>query len=270
MELTPIKDALLQVYPQWDAFFRETEFIESLQVDPTANDGQRIWYNSRRFAFYTPEHKAVLLAREVLHVQLAHEARRRGRDPELWARAAEAVVNELLRLDGFDLPADSERLPADTPCTTEAVYAVLAEREHREPEKEEDTDDARPSDARDRREGKPKPRERREPPVAGNTTDSRVRPVGDSGLADSIAGLSDMLQESVNLDYDWFPGDTIRNGILRHEFRAYPVPYAEILIDTSYSVDEVLDNCQLSCTIPACLLLDNCQLCCVIPACSAA
>ena len=32
----------------------------------------------------------------------------------------------------------------------------------------------------------------------------------------------------------------------------------------------LLDNCQLSCTIPACHLLDNCQLCCVIPACSAA
>ena len=31
----------------------------------------------------------------------------------------------------------------------------------------------------------------------------------------------------------------------------------------------LLDNCQLSCTIPACHLLDNCQLCCVIPACSA-
>src|SRR5574337_1387396 len=30
----------------------------------------------------------------------------------------------------------------------------------------------------------------------------------------------------------------------------------------------LLDNCQLSCTIPACHLLDNCQLCCVIPACS--
>ena len=26
----------------------------------------------------------------------------------------------------------------------------------------------------------------------------------------------------------------------------------------------LLDNCQLSCTIPACHLLDNCQLCCVI------
>lgn len=240
MELTPIKDALLERYPQWDAFLRETEFIDSLQVDPTANDGSRIWYNSRRFAFYTPEHKQVLLAREVLHVQLAHEARRRGRDPELWARAIEAVTNELLRQDGFDIPADAERIPPDTACTAEAVYAALREADPNEPKQEEETDDARPSDARSRREGKPKPRKRKEPPVAGNTTDSRVRPVGDTGLADSIAGLSDMLQESVNLDFDWFPGDTIRNGILRHEFRSYPVPYAEILIDTSYSVDEAM------------------------------
>ena len=30
------------------------------------------------------------------------------------------------------------------------------------------------------------------------------------------------------------------------------------------------NNCQLSCTIPACHLLDNCQLCCVIPVGSAA
>src|SRR5574340_805106 len=28
----------------------------------------------------------------------------------------------------------------------------------------------------------------------------------------------------------------------------------------------LLDNFQLSCTIPACHLLDNCHLCCVIPA----
>ena len=238
MDLTPIKDALLQVYPQWDAFFRETELIESLEVDPAANDGQRIYYNSRRFEFYTPEHRAVLLGREVLHVLLAHEARRQGRDPELWARAAEAVTNELLRQDGFSLPADAELLPADTACTAEAVYETLAAQEPREPSMDDNEDDARPSDARDRREGKPK--ELKAPPVAGTTTESRVRPLGDTGLADSIKGLSDLLQESVNLDYDWFPGHTIRNGILRHEFRAYPVPHAEILLDTSYSVDAAM------------------------------
>ena len=42
------------------------------------------------------------------------------------------------------------------------------------------------------------------------------------------------------------------------------------LFNTARITAHVLDNCQLSCTIPACHLLDNCQLCCVIPACSAA
>ena len=239
MELNPILEALQKVYPQWDRFFRETEIIESLEVDPAANDGQRIYYNSRRFDFYTPEHRAVLLAREVLHVLLAHEARRQSRDPELWARATEAVANELLRQDGFSLPADSEKLPADTACTAEAVYAALAEQTPpQNPQADETENDDRPSDARDRREGKPK--KRQADPVAGNTTDSRVRQLGDTGLADSIKGLSDLLQESVNLDYDWFSGTTIRDGILKQEFRAYPVPHAEILLDTSYSVDAAM------------------------------
>ena len=239
MEIAKIKDILAETYPQWERFLRETVFTDSLQVDPTENDGQHIFYNSRRFDFYTPEHQAVLIAREVLHVQLAHTARRVGRDRALWARATEAVVNELLRQDGFQLPADSERLPPDTPASAEAVYAVLAEQDERDPKQpDEQEDDPRPSDARNRRETKPQ--ERKEPPVAGTSTNSEVRALGDTGLADSIAGLADRLQESANLDFDWFPGSTIRNGILRDEFRAYPVPHAEILLDTSYSVDAAM------------------------------
>ena len=72
MDLADIKERLLAVYPQWDAFLRQTRLIDSLEVDPAGNDGQNIYYNSRRFQFYTPEARAVLLARQVLHIQLAH------------------------------------------------------------------------------------------------------------------------------------------------------------------------------------------------------
>ena len=44
----------------------------------------------------------------------------------------------------------------------------------------------------------------------------------------------------MQLDFDWFPGDVIRDGMLRYSFRAYPVAHAEILLDTSASVDEDL------------------------------
>ena len=49
-----------------------------------------------------------------------------------------------------------------------------------------------------------------------------------------------LLEPSMQLDYDWFPADRIRDGILIEQFRPYPVPHAEILLDTSASIDEDL------------------------------
>ena len=45
-----------------------------------------------------------------------------------------------------------------------------------------------------------------------------------------MAGLADLLEPSMQLDYDWFPADRIRDGILIEQFRPYPVPHAEILL----------------------------------------
>ena len=55
-----------------------------------------------------------------------------------------------------------------------------------------------------------------------------------------VAGLAELLEPSMQLDFDWFPGTTIRDGVIGHEFRAYPVAHAEILLDTSASVDAEL------------------------------
>ena len=44
----------------------------------------------------------------------------------------------------------------------------------------------------------------------------------------------------MQIDYDWFPGDTIRDGMIRERFKPYQVPHAEILLDTSASIDSDL------------------------------
>ena len=49
--------------------------------------------------------------------------------------------------DDFPLLRDSDVIYFDNAATSQRPRSVLAEQEHREPEKEEDTDDARPSDA---------------------------------------------------------------------------------------------------------------------------
>lgn len=66
------------------------------------------------------------------------------------------------------------------------------------------------------------------------------RAIEDPGLAQAVAGLSDLLEPSLQLDYDWFPADRIRDGILIEQFKPYPVPHAEILLDTSASIDKDL------------------------------
>ena len=70
--------------------------------------------------------------------------------------------------------------------------------------------------------------------------EARQRDMAIPGLAELISGLAEMLEPSMQIDHDWFPGRTVRDGVLRHEFRAYPVAYSEVLLDTSASVDEEL------------------------------
>ena len=195
-----MKRRLLEVYPQWDAVLRQTKFIDSLEVDPADNDGQNIYYNSRRFAFYLPEAQAVLLARQVLHVQLAHFARRGRRNPALWRRATEAVVNALLAHDGFQLPEDSERMPPETEPVAETVYAVLAALHP--PEEQDSEEEKQESDPRTSRQGKPRRLDDDQKKIAGNRTDSRVRQPGDAGTAEVIPGLSEYLQDSANVAYE--------------------------------------------------------------------
>ena len=64
-----------------------------------------------------------------------------------------------------------------------------------------------------------------------------MREIDDPGIAAAVSGLAELLEPSLQLDFDWFPGDTIRDGMLPYRFRAYPVAHAEIVLDTSASVD---------------------------------
>ena len=231
MDIPEIRQALLERYPQWGDTLRAIAFTDSLQVDPTDNDGAVIYYNSRRLKFYTDEAQLFLIAQQVLHVQLAHAARGAGRDRALWRRATDAVVNAMLRGDGFQLPEDAVLLPDAAHMDAETAYVVLKA----EQPPEEENEDA-PGEAREAVIDVPA-----EPTkTAGDDTASVLRAVKDAGLADAVAGLADYLQPSEHLDFDWFPGDTIRDGMVRDVFRAYSVPHAEILLDTSYSVDEAL------------------------------
>lgn len=225
MEVWEMKQRLAERYPQWQPMLEALSVTNSLEVDPAANDGRAVVYNSRRFQFYTPDVQCFRLAQQVLHVQLAHTPRGAGKDPALWARATEAVVNALLQADGVQLPPDAFTLPYAAGQSAESVYVRLAA--------ETPPEDAPDADA------VPEPQPKKKELATGESAAQR-RGLSEEIVADAVAGLAEYLQPSTDVDYDWFPGTTIRHGMLRDEFRPYRVARAEVLIDTSRSVDEPL------------------------------
>ena len=219
---------LAERYPQWAEELRVLRIRESYAVRPADNDGQAVYIHPRLMQYYTREGRSFYLAQQFLHLKLGHFARGEGKRQRLWKRASDAVVNALLKEDGFVLPEDAFFLPGAAESSAEKQYAVLLKSQKEDEEEAEDTETVEV----------PAPDEKKH--LAGKQTDARSRSMPIPGLAALVDGLAELLEPSMQMDYDWFPGSTIRDGVLRHEFRAYPVAYSEVLLDTSASVDEEL------------------------------
>ena len=229
MDFTRECDALCERYPQWSDRIRRLEFREAVGVRPADNDGRTIFYNERLMRYYTPESRCFYIAQQLLHLQLHHAARGKGRDAPLWKKASDAVVNAMLRADGFELPEDTVfRADAAESCAEELYERMAEENDGAANDETVEIPISVPQE--------PEPRSKK----AGKQSGSQERAIDDPGLAAIIAGLAELLEPSMQLDFDWFPGTTIRDGMLREEFRAYPVAHAEIVIDTSASVDAEL------------------------------
>lgn len=228
MDIQEICNDLTDRYPQWANQIKMLSFTDTPEVRPVDHDGQSIYYNGRLMKYYTEEMQSFYIAQQILHIQFSHFARGKGKDQTLWKRASDAVVNAMLKADGFYIPADAIQLPEADAQSVEDLYGMLlADQEDAEEEAPDEEAQEQLADAAVNETEK----------LAGKSSEEHRREIEDPGLAAAIAGLSELLEPSMQMDFDWFPGTTIRDGMLRHEFRAYPVVHAEILLDTSASVD---------------------------------
>lgn len=224
MDFRDISEKLTEHFPEWSERISLLEFREAAGLGVAANDGRCIYYNDRLMSYLTPENQVFYMAQQLVHLQLNHAARGKGKDPALWKRASDAVVNAMLKSEGFSLPENAVLLPDCAEKSAETLYGILLENRENDPEIEI---------AAGEKVKMPDPQNKQ----AGKEAEARPREIEDPGLAAAVAGLAEMLEPSMQMDFDWFPGTTIRDGVIRHEFRAYPVSYAEILLDTSASVD---------------------------------
>lgn len=228
---------ILEKCPEWDELINIVEFRSSPGDAPASYGEKTVYFNSLRLRHFTQEEQAFLIAGQLMHIQLAHQLRGRGRDRRVWDAACRAVVNELLIAGGFEPPAHLRRYKEAADMSAEDLYDILYEEGEEEYPEVTDVDQSdedheavdlllQQKDYKDKQ--------------AGGLRGAQDREIEDPGLAQAVAGLSDLLDASMQLDYDWFPADRIRDGMLLEQFKPYPVPHAEILLDTSASIDKDL------------------------------
>jgi len=221
------KDILMKLtdrYPQWSTLVSTIELRERPDIRKIDNNGRTIFYNGSFMDDCSPDARQFYIAQQILHLQLSHFARGEGRKSAVWKKATDTIVNSMLRDDGFELPPGELASPFGTVCSAEDLYAELIANGD---EGEEVIPVSAPKDKN----------KKSDPQKAGDHNGGQDRSADAWGVAKAVAGLRDMLEPSLQLDYDWFPGTRIRDGVLGYEFLSYPVARSEVLIDTSGSVD---------------------------------
>jgi predicted metal-dependent peptidase len=265
MDIERIKTDLSEKYPPFSDLLQRLQYLDTTYVVTSGTDGQKIiYYNSRILDSEPYPSQVFYIAHSLLHIVFRHAGRQLGKDRALWDKASDAVVNSLLQQDGFTLPENAVFLPSAVGSSTDEVYTVLLqEQTQREEDEEPQPEDPERSDSHDLWSLDPSKLEvseediqaesglrlsleelmqqlMEEKKIPGRQTASRIKHLESIGMSYELADLVQYLQESINRDYDWFPGTRIRHGIVNYEFRTFPIPKAEILIDTSLSVDEEL------------------------------
>ena len=226
MNLDEIRNDLEDRFPMWTDRIRLLRFQAASGVRPVDNNGSVIFYDHELMNRFNRDKQTFYMAQQLLHIQFAHKARGAGKDRFLWKRATDDVVNAMLKSEGFPVPEEVMIVRNAANLSAEELYDVYYESGDFEG-LSEDTSDPIVIDT----EHQEKIME------SGDQTKAKEITIDDPGLAAAVAGLAEMLEPSMQVDFDWFPGNTIRDGMLHYDFRPYPVARAEILLDTSASVD---------------------------------
>ena len=75
--------------------------------------------------------------------------------------------------------------------------------------------------------------------LGGNSSNSDIRKIGDIGSADTALDWRNLLDETINYEYDWsYKNATIEYGVVIPHFEKMPFSETEIVVDTSGSVNE--------------------------------
>ncbi len=108
-------------------------WVNAPEIGTMATDGRHLWFSPAWCDQHGVDKIMGVIAHEVLHVVNKHHLRRGERDPKLWNRAADLMINRVLENDQFVLPPDGlfDREGRFAGLPVETIYARLLEDQER-------------------------------------------------------------------------------------------------------------------------------------------
>ena len=289
-DMVGLKRKAIAAYPFFGSIAANMEYVETDETERLANDEAHLFYNPGYLSGLSDSSQVFVLARELCHIAFGHKMRGKGKDPIIWERAADAVVNQMLKRDGLLIPAGEIDYPEAIDYDAEQYYEILLKEKmaidlitgnpqgRENPEGGENEGEGVPLDGEDASEeeqgeepgeeilpegdagdggGEEAGEERDKEPEEdsgdeyalvgkkqskeGNAENREERIMEKIGTSPPLIDWRMILQETLNYDVDWsYRNAVLENGIVVPVLEDRPVPETEIVLDTSWSVDEEL------------------------------
>lgn len=277
-DMASLKRKVLSIYPFFGSIATEVECLETDEIETIKSEGTDLFYNPRYLAGLSDNDQMFLLAHELCHIALEHASRGKGRDPVIWHTAADAVINQMLKRDGLSIIKGGVDYPEAIEYDAEQYYEILL-REKLEiellggqlegeenpaggegggdedaPEKEDDDDDQNSETDQQLLQGGEKKQDEDDDDddeedlleglqsAAGNAIRRDIREVPEIGTDPPLLDWRILLRDTVNHGVDWSYTNAVieDDGIVRPVLEEIAMPETEIVLDTSWSVDEEL------------------------------
>jgi len=220
--------------------------IENQSQKTMATDGKSIFYNKDFVEKLSDSELIFVLAHEIMHNALLHTFRRGNREPKKWNAACDYVINDTLKQQGFDMPAQGLYDPTYTGMGADEIYKILPDQPEmprwgtmQDPTKGSNTNDLETEWITNVKQAAEAEKSSGASSPAAKLTAKLSKPK--VNWREQLATLKSTIKQT---DYAWYPPNLI------YLYQGFHIPTLHqptigeivIAVDTSGSIDENLLN----------------------------
>ncbi|HIU95148.1 MAG TPA: hypothetical protein IAD25_00360 [Candidatus Copromorpha excrementipullorum] len=272
-DITILKRKVLAMYPFFGSVAANVEYQEIEDTGIMKNDGSTIFYDPRYMSTLSDDDQLFLLAHELCHIAFEHKERGVGKDPTVWMSATDAVINQMLKRDGLEIISGGIDYPEAIDYSAEEYYELLLSEKldielidgqlegqetpsdsHGESKQEDTGDNSDEDENEESYKELPLEEDRDDEDEddeytlieekesdAGNAVNRDIRTVEEIGASAPLIDWRVILPNTINYGVDWsYSNAILEDNIVRPVLEELPIPETEIILDTSWSVDEDL------------------------------